>query len=258
MTVNSFDQRERAFEAVDAAERSVALTHLIRDAGVAIAHELTHQGRNTAISVTDNILAQRKVTGEAPLDFTKLGATEDQLARIAEHQERRRKFADADHYLLHDVGLALAEELKASIGADELSERVAKQREEGRGYYQLGLKELGFNDEQIARAQVHQEARQGLQAEYRVPVHTNTIRPNNREEQWFLTHERELMEAARARQTEASRDPRDVLSETAAMRAAGLDVDGEGYGRRGIAPRPAAQPLGRINNEGPSAGLAND
>ena len=74
------------------------------------------------------------------------------------------------------------------------------------------------------------------------------------EEAWARDNDAERLAALKAQlsgRNPVTSDPRDAVSETIAMREAGLDVDGEGHGApRGIQPRPAAQPVGRVNQDG--------
>lgn len=86
----------------------------------------------------------------------------------------------------------------------------------------------------------------------------DAVRHMDGEELWFHLNGQKLVDAALARRAaQAPADPRDVLSETIAMRREGLDVDGEGHGRPrlvgGVAPRAAAEPLGRVNETGNGA-----
>lgn len=81
-------------------------------------------------------------------------------------------------------------------------------------------------------------------------------KPIPAEEAWAHDMDAQNIQALKAQLAEegaATPNELDVLSHSAEMRKAGLDVDGEGHGApRGIQPRPAAQPIGRVNEDGSS------
>lgn len=88
MHTDSLYSLERAKENTEAYDRDAALSHLMHDAGD-VAKELCANGR--VLAVAENILAQRKGgAGLYQLNFSSLGANEEQLERIARHQAERK------------------------------------------------------------------------------------------------------------------------------------------------------------------------